>query len=130
MSYLVRCYSQTFPASRGLCRRGKNETKERPLLAANLKLRKPWTYKNFGDVDCVVTNRSEDKGIQAKNTLCKNTDYAKQKKQIKVVDNNVSTRGLSISVCLFCLFHSLCAPRVKISLQAPFKVTNDASRKL
>ena len=54
-----------------------------------------------------MTNRSEDKDMRAKNTLCKNTDYAKQKKQIKVVDNNVSPRGLSISVCLFCLFHSL-----------------------
>ena len=78
----------------------------------------------------MVTNRSEDKDMRAKNTLCKNTDYAKQKKQIKVVDNNVSPRGLSISVCLFCLFHSICAPRVKISVQAPFKVTNDAARKL
>ena len=82
------------------------------------------------DVDCVVTNRSEDKGMQAKNTLCKNTDYAEQKKQVKVVDNNVSPRGLSISVSLFCLFHSICAARVKISVQAPFKVTNDAARKL
>lgn len=66
-----------------------------------------------------MTNHSEDQDRGAKTTLCKNTDYAKQKKQIKVVDNNVSPRGLSISVCFFCLFHSICAPRVNISVQAP-----------
>ena len=60
--------------------------------------------KIFKNVNCVVTNRSEDQGMRAKSTLCNNTDYAKQKKQIKVVDNNVASRGLSISVCCFVCF--------------------------
>ena len=60
------------------------------------------------DVDCVVTNRSEDKGMQAKNTLCKNTDYAKQKKQVKVVDNKSPHEVCQfLFVCFVCFTHSV-----------------------
>ena len=53
-----------------------------------------------------MTNRSEDKGMQAKNTLCKNTDYAKQKKQIQNNESPLEV-GQIMFVCFVCFTHSV-----------------------